>query len=576
MVPVLAILVGCTNEQGFVFEPYLPPAERIASVPVYGGTMESATAIGGVVAADPEGDRLLRLVGDTLTEIDLRDNARPFRLHVEDTRAWVTLRGTGEIAAIDLDTPRVEWTTRVCLEPRGVTRSPAGPIVVVCAGGEIVEVDDDGAVLRLDVLDSDLRDVVAAGDDLLVSRFVSAEVLEVDPVTLEETTRTRPLVRGGVAWRMRLHDSSVFLLHQHRSMLPVDLSEVETTGADSAPYGSETESTETGTIVETVITELTGSSSRAIGFITALAGVRLGVDFVVKEDGTLAVADAGATESDGGGPALMRFAAGWMRGGVESAMEARVLETWGRASALALDVDGTLVLQSASPISLVRAEEDGTLLEDPPNDQTAAVRLFHASTNARISCASCHPEGLDDGRVWTFADDSGVIERRTMPLAGRILSRLPYHWDAAHADPHALMADTFVRRMGGSISPTETQVLFEWLDGLRHVRSHPQRPELDIETGRAAFTTAGCGDCHAGPAFTNNQRAFVGNHSEPAFKVPSLLGVGIRNDLLHDGCAYDLDERFGDACGALPDDHGLISRLNEDQIEALKAYLRTL
>src|SRR5688572_2498711 len=72
-------------------EPYLPPAEPVVSVPVFGGTLEGVPAIDGLIAADPDGDRVVRIVGDEVVAIDLGDNARPFRIHVEDARAWVTL-----------------------------------------------------------------------------------------------------------------------------------------------------------------------------------------------------------------------------------------------------------------------------------------------------------------------------------------------------------------------------------------------------------------------------------------------------------------------------------------------------
>src|SRR5688572_26492793 len=183
----LSILGGCTDtpdepdDPAVPLEPYLPGALRIDSVPVFGGTMESAPLVGGLVAADPEGDRVLRIVGEHVVAIDLGDNARPFRVHVEDASAWVTLRGTGELAAIALDTATVAWRTGVCPEPRGVTRSPSGALVVACAGGELVEVSDGGTIGRFTVLDSDLRDVVAFDDHLYVSRFATAEILAVDP-----------------------------------------------------------------------------------------------------------------------------------------------------------------------------------------------------------------------------------------------------------------------------------------------------------------------------------------------------------------------------------------------------------
>src|SRR5262249_50772871 len=49
--------------------------------------------------------------------------------------------------------------------------------------------------------------------------------------------------------------------------------------------------------------------------------------------------------------------------------------------------------------------------------------LFHAQTQVGIACASCHPEGRDDGLVWTFTNEG---RRRTQNLSGGIMARAPY------------------------------------------------------------------------------------------------------------------------------------------------------
>jgi mono/diheme cytochrome c family protein len=164
-----------------------------------------------------------------------------------------------------------------------------------------------------------------------------------------------------------------------------------------------------------------------------------------------------------------------------------------------------------------------------------------------------------------------------MPLAGMLLSRSPYHWDATLHGPAALMVDTFVSRMGGTVDSQMIYALFGWLDGLRHVRAHPAAPASAIAIGRDVFVSATCDECHAGAAFTNNTLASVGGTE--TVKVPSLLGVGIRDRLLHDGSQADLDARFAPvwADGTFPSDvHGDLSSVTAEEIEALKAYLRTL
>src|SRR5688572_14926829 len=218
----LLVLSGCSpSEVGVVvpvFEQVVAPpgvAEPITSVPVYGGTLEPVPALAGLVAADPPGDRLLRIVGNDSVAIDLGPNARPFRVHVEQTDVWVTLRGTGELVRVDLQAAKVTWRTHVCDEPRGVTRSPAGPLVVACADGPLVEVSDEGDIQRAVLLAPDLRDVVPSGGVLYVSRFASAELLVVEPTTLEIIFRAGVLHDAHVAWRMRPNgDSGVYVLHQ--------------------------------------------------------------------------------------------------------------------------------------------------------------------------------------------------------------------------------------------------------------------------------------------------------------------------------------------------------------------------
>jgi hypothetical protein len=57
-----------------------------------------------------------------------------------------------------------------------------------------------------------------------------------------------------------------------------------------------------------------------------------------------------------------------------------------------------------------------------------------------------------------------------------------------------------------------------------------------------------------------------------AFQAPSLVGVGARLPLMHDGCADTLRERFDPACGG--DAHG--PALSDEEVDALVAYLETL
>ena len=58
-------------------------------------------------------------------------------------------------------------------------------------------------------------------------------------------------------------------------------------------------------------------------------------------------------------------------------------------------------------------------------------------------------------------------------------------------------------------------------------------------------------------------------------QVPTLLGVGTRRPLMHDGCASTLEERFG-LCGGVGDKHGVISHLDDTQRADLVEFMKSL
>ena len=202
--------------------------------------------------------------------------------------------------------------------------------------------------------------------------------------------------------------------------------------------------------------------------------------------------------------------------------------------------------------------------------------LFHraASPTSQISCASCHPEGRDDGRVWVF---NGIGMRRTQTMSGGVLDTMPLHWDGDMTSLHDLMGEVFVNRMGGETQPADRiESLGAWMNQVREVPSSNALDIDQVQRGKTLFDnqTVGCANCHAGPALTNNANADVGTGK--AFQVPSLVGVAHRAPFMHDGCAQSLEERFTNkACGG-GDAHGVTSHLSTVEISDLIAYLESL
>ena len=89
--------------------------------------------------------------------------------------------------------------------------------------------------------------------------------------------------------------------------------------------------------------------------------------------------------------------------------------------------------------------------------------------------------------------------------------------------------------------------------------------------GAAVFQER-CASCHAGAMLTNNATVDVGTGG--AFQVPSLVGVGWRQPLMHAGCARTLIDRFDPECGGAY--HGDTRTLAPARIQDLVDFLETL
>ena len=240
---------------------------------------------------------------------------------------------------------------------------------------------------------------------------------------------------------------------------------------------------------------------------------------------------------------------------------------------MAFDGQDDVVLQSRQPPALVVPRRDAHI----PLSSTSVVQvgqaIFHANTGAGIACASCHPEGGEDGRVWRFLE---LGPRRTQSLRGGISQTAPLHWDGDMRDLAQIAEEVFTNRMGGpSLSAPQTEALTRWIDGIPLL---PTSLPADVEAvarGKLVFESGqtGCIACHNGPRLTNNLTADVGT-GRP-LQVPSLLGLGARAPYLHDGCAPTLSARFGGTCGG-GDRHGVTSTLTTQQVADLQSYLESL
>ncbi|MGE0758483.1 MAG: hypothetical protein AB7F89_14935 [Pirellulaceae bacterium] len=218
-----------------------------------------------------------------------------------------------------------------------------------------------------------------------------------------------------------------------------------------------------------------------------------------------------------------------------------------------------------------------------------------------ISCASCHPDGQQDGRTWH--NPEGL--RNTQWLAGLAWTH-PIHWSADRDEvqdfEHTIRGPLMQGRglIRGEVQPAlaaPNQGLSADLDALAaYTNSHrwPLSPyakqglSAAAERGKSTFFSqeTQCARCHPGPLYSDSTVKSppmhdVGTGTEdpeeklgPQYDTPTLLGVYRTAPYLHHGKAATLTEVLTTRNHG--DRHGKTSHLSASQIDDLVEFLRSL
>jgi len=561
-----------------------------APLPIAGGTLAIIAQGTKAALADPDGDQVvvIDLASPQVEKvIPLALGDDPGRL-IEDGagRLHVALRAGRGVAVLDPVSGATLDRIPVCRLPRGLAyESGSDSVHVACAGGELVTYTAaSGEYLRRLRLERDLRDVVIDGERLLVSRFRAAELLVVERDGMVSGKLKPPLLSraggtgGGlppdaapmkpaVAWRtVAAPGGGALMVYQLMSMGPV--------GIEGGGDG--------GGCRRILTTAVSWLRVQGGGWTVDAIPTILPVDVATTADGMRVVVPGAARSlplpfgaslpfavfnppssgrqslSPCGGPFPMPpFVGG------------DAVPT-GRVVAVAFDPAGRLALQTREP-AMFHLGSRTVLLPGRPRRHTGHD-LFHLATAGGIACASCHPEGHDDGLVWTFAE---IGPRRTQSLAGGILGTEPFHWDGDMIDFNMLAVEVFSHRMSGPVTqPIHKTSLMNWVNKIPSRESPPPIDAAAVERGQALFVdpSVGCATCHSGPRMTNNVTNSV--NTGGLFQTPSLLGVVWRAPYMHNGCAVTLADRFGPCGGG--DYHGKTSHLTPAQQADLVAYMETL
>lgn len=246
-------------------------------------------------------------------------------------------------------------------------------------------------------------------------------------------------------------------------------------------------------------------------------------------------------------------------------------------------------------------------------------QLFFNSADIRmsdqgyISCASCHFDGGEDGRVWDFASAGEGLRNSIALLGRRGTGQGNVNWSGSFdeiqdADDNirnlfggkgflsaeALAMGTVGTPLGDAkqgLNP-ELDAIAAFLDSLDTYHASPFRnPDGTLTpdgiAGRAIFKRLGCGFCHTGPDTTDSGRGKLHDvgtlkptsgqrGGEPLLGIdtPTLNGVWETPPYLHDGSAATLRDVLTTANAE--DRHAFTSQLSEQELNQLVSYVQQL
>lgn len=543
--------------------------------PISGGTLAVSLfgEKGTILAADSQRDVVwladAKSPYDFRGRIDMPPHSEPGRVVMgPNSKAFVALRATGDVATLDLESQTLVETRHLCAETRGLAWDVTEQTLhVACREGDVVTLSETGIHEKARTFVApDLRDVAVVDGAIFVSEFRTPRLWKISPDrTVFQIGVPNAVHLDGrnflpqVGWRM-LADGvgGLIMVHQDELTGPLPPEQYGSTG--EAP----------GSVIATVSQWQPDPAS------TPQFSLRDGTRLTAGMPVDIALS-----------PNMPEYVvADPSQGLVEVHYrpdEPALGNSWlaslylNDPVALAYLPNGDFVVQTLTPELRVYSRAGGLTLKQAidlpgwPLDNDGH-RLFHRATKAKIACAQCHPEGREDGHLWTL--NKALGPRRTQTVSGQVLETAPLHWDGAFLNFSELMTDTFVDHMHGSPN-ADFAALGGWVNRLPAASALPHLDPAQVLAGKALFEseTVGCTSCHNGPHLTDNSNRDVGTGA--ALQVPSLIGVSARLPIMHNGCAKTIRDRFSPACGG-GEQHGQTSHLSASEIDDSVAYLGSL
>jgi YVTN family beta-propeller protein len=531
-------------------------------------------------------------------------------------RVWVTNKAAATISIIDPGTLAVAQTVALPYgsQPFGVAFSPVGGAAFVAleARGELLKLDPvSGARLGGVALGMHIRhlSISADGAKIYVSRFITP------PVPGEGTATPQPSEGGGEVLTINAADLG---LGQTIRLRHSDRPDTENSGRGIPNYlGAAVISPDgqSAWIPSKQDNIMRGSlrNGQPLTFDSAVRSVTSRIDLIGEAEDAGAridhnnagIASAGVFDRTG---SYLFIAA-------EGSREVIVIDAHGKRElfhlnvgrapqGLALSGDGLKLYvqnfmdRSVSVVdiaNLVNKGEDSATVTATLN-AVATERLsaqvlkgkqfFYDARDTRlardayISCASCHNDGGQDGRIWDFTG-SGEGLRNSIALAGRAGAQGFLHWSGNFNEIHdfegqirnfsggtGLMTDAQFNTGTRSLPlgdnkagvSADLDALAAYVFSLNAFPPSPYRASAgamtaDAVAGKAIFQSLNCAQCHTGSAFTESGAATLRNIGtlKPSsgsrlggplagIDTPTLRDVWATAPYLHDGSSATLGE----------------------------------
>ncbi|HET7545720.1 MAG TPA: hypothetical protein VFK05_37890, partial [Polyangiaceae bacterium] len=407
------------------------------TAPVAGGTLAVTRDDSTIVVADPDRDAvfLVDSASRVVRTVSLSRGDEPGRIAEGSNGAlFVALRGAGAVVEIDVHGATVLRRSAVCASPRGVAyEAKTESLHVACRSGQLLSLDTQTLRPKRTLqLDPDLRDVIVRDRDLLVTRFLNAEVLLIAEDGSVSRRASPPSECGdaSVLYRaLSLPGGQVALAHQvssndivgegpggygSGSSCVVGLVSRWLTVVDpETPSGSEPDASLQGLDPEGLVvhspmtfhsTFLPGAGPLDVAFDargTRVASIAFDEQLPALTLSRPIIALAPRATN----PVATLWVSSWDASagqfGDPSDFTSVVLP--GQPVAVAFSAAGQYIVQSREPATL--QFEDGTSVRlSDESHEDSGHRMFHMDSGIGIACASCHPEGGDDGHVWHFPE----------------------------------------------------------------------------------------------------------------------------------------------------------------------------